>query len=127
MSEVLLWNELKRKKMLGYDCDRQRPIDEYIVDFYCKALMLAIEIDGESHNSEEADVRDKVRQKRLESLGVRFLRFTDSDVKQNMDGVLHAIRNWISKNEKALSRAESGTLQIRKFVPQNESGEKHAP
>ena len=89
--------------------------------------MLAIEIDGESHNSEEADVRDKVRQKRLESLGVRFLRFTDSDVKQNMDGVLHAIRNWISKNEKALSRAESGTLQIRKFVPQNESGEKHAP
>ena len=59
MSEVLLWNELKQKKMLGYDFDRQRPIDDYIVDFYCKALMLAIEIHGESHNSEGADVRDK--------------------------------------------------------------------
>ena len=38
-SEVLLWNELKQKKMLGHDFDRQRPIDNYIVDFYCKDLM----------------------------------------------------------------------------------------
>lgn len=53
-SEVLLWNELKQKKMLGYDFDRQRPIEEYIVDFYSKDLMLAIEVDGDSHNSDIA-------------------------------------------------------------------------
>ena len=50
LSEVLLWNELKQKKMHGYDFDRQKPIDDFIVDFYCKRLKLAIEIDGESHD-----------------------------------------------------------------------------
>ncbi len=74
-SEVLLWNKLKRQQMLSYDFDRQRPIDRYIVDFYCKDLCLAIEIDGESHNLPGRDVRDAERQKRLESLGVHFLRF----------------------------------------------------
>jgi very-short-patch-repair endonuclease len=49
LSEVLLWNELKQKKILGYDFDRQRPIKDYIVDFYCKELQLAIEIDGDTH------------------------------------------------------------------------------
>ncbi|MDB5138696.1 MAG: hypothetical protein JWR12_612 [Mucilaginibacter sp.] len=47
--EVLLWNELKEDKLWGFDFDRQRCIDNYIVDFYCKDLMLAIEIDGMSH------------------------------------------------------------------------------
>ena len=49
LSEVLLWNELKQKQMLGFDFDRQRPIGNYIVDFYCKELSLAIEIDEKSH------------------------------------------------------------------------------
>jgi very-short-patch-repair endonuclease len=54
--------------MMGYDFDRQRHIDEFIVDFYCKQLMLAIEIDGYSRDSEEAQERDLERQARLESL-----------------------------------------------------------
>src|SRR5210317_2535324 len=82
LSEVLLWQELKGKQMLGYDFDRQRPIDEFIVDFYCKELQLAIEIDGESHTHEEASFKDKKRQLRLEELGVRFLRFDDLQVKK---------------------------------------------
>lgn len=100
LAEVLLWNKLKQKQMLGHDFDRQRPIDEYIVDFYCKDLMLAIEIDGESHNLPEADTKDQRRQKRLESLGVRFLRFTDWEVKKHMDAVLQRIENWIREHEK---------------------------
>lgn len=72
LSEVLLWQELKGKQMLGYDFDRQKPIDNYIVDFYCKTLKLAIEIDGQSHENEEVAVNDTKRQKRLESLGVQF-------------------------------------------------------
>ena len=101
LAEVLLWNKLKRKQMQGHDFDRQRPIDEYIVDFYCKALMLAIEIDGESHNQPNADARDKKRQRRLESLGVRFLRFTDGDVKKEMDAVLRQIETWVLEHEKS--------------------------
>ncbi len=72
LSEVLLWNQLKRKQMRGYQFLRQRPIDKYITDFFCPELMLAIEIDGESHNLDARIKKDPVRQKRLESLGIRF-------------------------------------------------------
>ena len=98
LSEVLLWQELKGKQMLGYDFDRQRPIDEYIVDFYCKELRLAIEIDGESHTHEEAAEKDRKRQLSLEDLGVRILRFDDLEVKREMKYVLNSIYNWIKEN-----------------------------
>ena len=98
LSEVLLWQELKGKQMLGFDFDRQRPIDEYIVDFYCKDLQLAIEIDGESHTHEEVAENDQIRQKRLEGLGVRFLRFDDLEVKREMGYVLNEIYHWIKEN-----------------------------
>ena len=100
LSEVLLWNELKQKKMLGYNFDRQRPIDEFIVDFYCKDLMLAIEVDGSSHDHEEAiksDIKRQKRQKRLESLGVNFLRFDDLEVKKEIGNVLGTIEMWIEE------------------------------
>jgi very-short-patch-repair endonuclease len=86
--------------MRGYDFDRQRPIDRYIVDFYCKNLKLAIEIDGSSHDGEEAKVNDRIRQERLESLGVRFLRFTDADVKQRMELVVGEIDRWIEDRDR---------------------------
>jgi very-short-patch-repair endonuclease len=98
LGEVLLWQRLKRKQLRGYDFDRQRPIDRYIVDFYCKDLKLAIEIDGSSHDGEEAKVNDEIRQERLESLGVRFLRFMDTDVKRNMEMVLNSIEQWIDES-----------------------------
>ena len=68
LAEVLLWNELKGKKLNGYDFDWQKPLDAYIVDFYCKALGLVIEIDGDSHNYTYPE--DIMRQKRLESFAV---------------------------------------------------------
>ena len=100
LSEVLLWNKLKQKRMLGYDFDRQRPIDDYIVDFYCKDLMLAIEVDGASHDSEEAYEKDNQRQRRFESLGISFLRFDDLDVKRDMLNVLRSVEYWIVEWEK---------------------------
>ena len=81
---------------------RQKPIGNYIVDFYCSKLKLVIEIDGESHS--ERTKEDKIRQRRLESLGLSFLRFYDSDVKQNLDGVLITIENWIEQFEKQYIR-----------------------
>lgn len=94
--EVMLWNELKRKQLMGYDFDRQRPIDKYIVDFYCKDLMLAIEVDGESHIGKEE--YDRRRQERLENLGVRLLRFDDPEVQQNLEKVVKTIEKWIEDN-----------------------------
>ncbi|MEO6524767.1 MAG: endonuclease domain-containing protein [Mucilaginibacter sp.] len=93
--EVLLWNELKLDKFWGFDFDRQRCINNYIVDFYCKELKLAIEIDGMSHNGEEAVLKDQQRQDKLESLGIRFIRFTESEVKQDMRNVLRVLESVI--------------------------------
>ncbi len=98
LSEVLLWNQLKNRKMLGYDFHRQKPIDEFIVDFFCPELMLAIEIDGDSH-WQKYDA-DKNRQGRFVALGIRFLRFHDSMVKQDMPNVLRSIEGWIRQNSK---------------------------
>ena len=94
-AEVLMWNELKQKKMCGYDFDRQRPINNFIVDFYCKDLMLAIEVDGISHYSEEAFKADSERQTIIEKFGVQFLRFDDEEVRNDMPNVLRSIEGWI--------------------------------
>ena len=93
LSEILLWQKLKKGQMCDFDFHRQKPLDNYIVDFFCNELMLAIEIDGDSHIGKE--IYDEHRQERLEKFGVRFLRFTDIDVKKNMSGVLETIEKWI--------------------------------
>ena len=95
LSEVKLWNELKNGKMLGYDFDRQRPIGNYIVDFYCKDLLLAIEVDGITHLDDEAILKDKVRQKEIEESGVSFLRFDALLVINKVEAVTREIRDWI--------------------------------
>ena len=97
-SEILLWLKIKGK-VLGYEFHRQVPIDEYIVDFYCHELRLAIEIDGSSHNNKyEYDLK---RQNKLETLGVNFIRFDDLDVKRNMNDVLRALGSLILEIEKS--------------------------
>ena len=85
--------------MGGFDFNRQKPLDNFIVDFYCKDLMLAIEIDGDSHDHEEAFAEDQIRQKKLESYGVHFLRFDDKEVKQNINNVLRTIEIWVEEHE----------------------------
>jgi very-short-patch-repair endonuclease len=94
-AKILIWNELKQKKMSGFDFDRQRPIDNFIVDFYCKDLMLAIEIDGISHDSEEVYQEDIKRQAKLESYGISFLRFDDREVRNDIENVIRMIEGWI--------------------------------
>ena len=84
---------------MGFSFNRQRPIDKYIVDFYGKDLMLAIEIDGASHHHSEIQRKDIYRQQRLESLGVRFLRFDDAYVRKMMDDVLIIIQYWIEEHQ----------------------------
>ena len=93
LSETLLWNQLKGKKMRGYQFMRQKPVGEYIVDFYCSKLKLVIEIDGKSHDGRFS--YDMKRQQFLESMGLTVIRFNDADVKRDMNNVLMAIEGWI--------------------------------
>ena len=98
LSEVLLWNTLKGKKIKGYQFMRQKPIGDYIVDFFCSKLKLVIEVDGISHNDKSES--DQIRQQKLESLGLSILRFYEWDVKKDMRAVVQVIENWIEEFEK---------------------------
>ncbi len=96
LSEVLLWNLLKNKQLLGYRFHRQKPINEFIVDFYCPQLRLIIEIDGSSHDYKEK--QDNIRAMRLKSLGFRILRYEDKDVRADPENVAESIKAWIISN-----------------------------
>jgi very-short-patch-repair endonuclease len=94
-SEVKLWNEIKNGQLMGYDFDRQRPIGNYIVDFFCKDLQLAIEVDGITHLDEKVIVKDFIRQEDIESYGVNFLRFDALLVVNKVEAAVREIREWI--------------------------------
>ncbi|NGP88445.1 endonuclease domain-containing protein [Fodinibius halophilus] len=94
-AEKRLWKYIREKRVNGFDFDRQKPIDRYIVDFYCKELMLAIEIDGKYHDSQYE--QDRLRQQRIESFGVHFLRFSEKEVLDDIDNVLRVIEQWVLK------------------------------
>ncbi len=98
-SEVKLWNELKNGQMMGYDFDRQRPIGNYIVDFFCKDLQLALEIDGVTHDDEKQMMQDELRQEEMEILGIRFLRFNALLVVNKVEAVVKEIERWILEYE----------------------------
>ena len=94
LSETLVWNRLKKKQINGLQFYRQFPIGNYIVDFYCKELKLAVEIDGAIHQVKKKE--DLFRQKELESLGIFFLRFQASEVEKDIESVLTHIKNFSS-------------------------------
>lgn len=98
-SEVKLWMELRDGGMMGYDFDRQKPMLNYIVDFYCKDVMLAIEVDGITHDDEKVIAKDEIRQEEIEIYGVSFLRFNALDVVHDMKNVLRTIENWLLEYE----------------------------
>ncbi len=99
-SEIILWKYLKGKQMLGYDFHRQKPLDNYIVDFFCHELMVAIEIDGYTHLLEEVQEKDEKKEKRLNELGITVLRFHDDLVFNDIENVLREIKAFIVKAEK---------------------------
>lgn len=98
-SEVKLWMEFRNGEMMVYDFDRQKPMLNYIVDFYCKDLMLAIEIDGITHEDEKVILKDPIRHDEIEMYGVSFLRFNALDVVHDMKNVIRTIENWIFEFE----------------------------
>ena len=95
LSEVLFWNKVKNKQFLNLDFDRQKIIGNYIVDFYCASLHMAVELDGNSHFNTEAIQYDRIRDDYLKSLGIHVIRIWNSDVMGNIDGVLAMLEREI--------------------------------
>ncbi|MCT8340680.1 endonuclease domain-containing protein [Flavobacteriaceae bacterium TK19130] len=93
-AEALLWEAIRKKK-LGIEFHRQVPMLDYIVDFYCHEIGLAIEVDGEVHDHNVLE--DGRRQARLESEGVQFLRFSNSQVTENLTLVIEEINRKIEE------------------------------
>ncbi len=90
-AEIILWKRLSGKQMLGCKFRRQYSVDQYILDFYCPKLKLAVEVGGDPHFFLGAAVHDKERQEHIEKYGIRFPSFTDTDVCENIDDVCEAI------------------------------------
>jgi very-short-patch-repair endonuclease len=94
-AEVILWSKIQKKQIAGFRFRRQYSVGPFVVDFYCAERKLAIEIDGDSHYKPGAEERDKKRQNWIEQYGIRFLRFTNDDVRKNLYGVLEAIEEAV--------------------------------
>ena len=90
-SEKLLWSHLRRKQLLGVQFYRQKPLDNYIVDFYGPAANLIIEVDGSQHLQNELLVKDNIRTSRLTELGLRVIRFDNREVLVETKEVLQVI------------------------------------
>ena len=89
--EVLLWSRLKGKQVLGLRFRRQYSVGPYSLDFYCPAVRLAVEIDGDSHWIGGAVEYDRSRQDFVESFGIRFLRFPNSEIYEDLDGAVQVV------------------------------------
>jgi very-short-patch-repair endonuclease len=88
IAERKLWGYLRNFPVKFW---RQRPIDNFIVDFYCPKLKLVIEVDGDSHFTDLGLVYDEERTRVLEGYGLRIIRFTNDEVLQNFEGVCEQI------------------------------------
>ena len=96
--EKIVWYEvLQNKKMKGYRFLRQRSISNYIADFFCKDLMLVIEVDGYSHDYKVKE--DEIRDKELMKLGYHILRIPDQDAFNSIENVIRTIEVAIEKIE----------------------------
>ncbi|CAE6919551.1 putative protein [Vibrio sp. B1FIG11] len=92
--EEILWQRIRRKQ-LGVKFRRQHGIGRYIVDFYCAELNLVIEIDGDSHFSDEGKEKDTIRDSFMETLGIKVLRFTNEEVMKQTESVLERLLNLV--------------------------------
>ncbi len=98
-AEKVLWEELRKNKIEGYKFRRQHPIQNYIADFYCHAVKLIIEVDGGIHLTKEQQKIDQERTEILNFNGVDVIRFTNREVLEELDRVIHEINKEVIKRE----------------------------
>jgi very-short-patch-repair endonuclease len=95
-AETALWQQLRSRNLMKRKFFRQYGIGEYIADFYCPQSRLVIEIDGGQHNCSDSTEYDKLRENYMNSLSIKTIRFSNSDILQNMDSVLSRIKTELT-------------------------------
>jgi very-short-patch-repair endonuclease len=90
-AEKLLWSKLRMKQLKGLMFSRQKPLGGYIADFYCHQARLVIEVDGGQHFSDDSIEYDRIRDEFMRCAGLTVIRFTNTDVLKNIEGVMDII------------------------------------
>ena len=86
--ETRLWSRRRARQLQGLKFRRQHGIGPYIVDFYCPEQSLVIEVDGDSHADADQILKDQLRDRYFQSLGLHVIRYINDDILKNLDGVL---------------------------------------
>ena len=95
-AEAILWVKLREMRQIGHRFRRQHSIGLYIADFACIQAKLVIELDGETHGSEEARAYDQRRDAYMQARGWTVLRFSNVEVYRNLNGVLDGIEHALT-------------------------------
>jgi very-short-patch-repair endonuclease len=107
-AEKLLWAILRNRQLLGLKFWRQQPVGPYILDFYCHDYKLCLELDGGQHYTDEGQQRDEGGDAFLKARGICTLRFSNTDVLENLEAVLLVIVKEVTSLTPTLSRRERG-------------------
>ena len=90
-AEKLVWAKIRGKQLKDVQFYRQKPLGNFIVDFYCAKANLVIELDGGQHFTEKGEAKDIKRDDYLKQLGLKVLRFSDNEVFENIEGIIEKI------------------------------------
>lgn len=113
--ERVLWRRLRNRNFAGYKFRRQHPIDPYVLDFYCPALKLAVELDGSGHDCALRRNRDEIRKRFLSEKGITVIRFWNHQVRFELDSVLQAI--WLATENHVSTKPLPSSSQSTTPIP----------
>ncbi len=120
-AEARLWEALRNDQVCKLKFRRQHAFDNYILDFYCHKMKLAIEVDGGIHNDPEVSAYDENRTKNLNENGITVLRFSNEDVENNIKKVIKIIEDWFEEND--IVEFEPPPVELYKAIlPINKTG-----
>jgi very-short-patch-repair endonuclease len=94
-AERMLWERLRRNQVAGLPFRRQFPIERFIVDFYCPAAKLAVEVDGPIHQYNQTE--DRIRTEYIEAMGIRLIRFTNEEIFTKISTVIDQITHEVKR------------------------------
>jgi len=97
-AEQFLWSRLRRKQILGVPFYRQKPLGNFIVEFYAPQAKLVVEVDGSQHTDVDHAARDAERDEYLRAQGLRVLRFSNAQVIREIEAVMEAIYRTVEPN-----------------------------
>jgi very-short-patch-repair endonuclease len=97
LAEARLWKHLQRSQLDGWKFRRQHSVGQFVLDFYCPTVKVAVELDGAAHDHDAAQRADAARDQYLASLGITVLRFENREVMENLEGVLLRIKEQFDK------------------------------